>query len=371
MEVKEDQQDNIQEIKKLKSENADLENYFKNTIISQFFFDKDLILRKFTPAAMTQFKLSTPDIGRSIHDLINNLRYPSIIENVNSVLKSSEILEKEIQTTDLRWYQMNIIPYIENIGSAPNGVIITFIDISNRIKDLKELEKIIADFEILSSIISHDIKNHLGVMSLSIQMLTESDLKDLEDKEEIKLYLESLNSGVNKINLTINELLDQKEDKNKYVADEEILNIKNILEDVKHVLIKEINDSKSIIKHQISCSEIVFPRRDLRSIIYNLLNNSIKFKSPERKPEIFIKTIEEDDQIIISVKDNGIGIDPSKQKNVFSKFFKIDKSGEGSGVGLYLVNTLVKKSGGKIELESELGVGTEFKVYLKTECKSA
>lgn len=360
--MNEDQQENIQKIKELKSENADLENYFKNTIIPQFFFDKDLILRKFTPAAMTQFKLSSDDLGRSVHDLLINLRYPSIIENINMVLESAEILEKEIQTTDLRWYQMNILPYIENIGSTPNGVIITFVDISNRIKDLKEQEKIIADFVTILNILSHDIKNSLGGMSLSIQMMGESDL---EDKEEISCYLEILKTGVNKINSTIGELLDQNDDTNKYAANEELLNIEHILEDVKFALLNEINESNAIIKQVINCSEIMFPRRDFRSILYNLVKNSIKFKSPDRKPEILIKTSEEEGYLIISVKDNSIGIDPRRHEDVFSKFFKIDKSNEGSGIGLYLVKTLVNKSEGKIELVSKLGVGSEFKIFLE------
>lgn len=355
-----------QKIKKLKDKNADSENYFRNTIIPQLFFDKDLILRKFTPSAMKQFKLTQDDIGHSILEIKNNLRYPSLLKNINWVISTSKIFEKEIQTSDLRWYQMNIIPYLKKTDNNEKGVIITFIDITNRIKDLKGQEKIISEYETLLDTISHDIKNRLTSMLLSIQMLSESDF---EDKDEIKFYLETLANGVNKINLIIGELFDSRNQKHKYEAVDELLNIENILEDVKFALINEIAKTNATITCEVNSSEIVFPRRQLRSIIYNLVSNAIKFRSPERSPEIFITTTREDNYIIISIKDNGIGIDPSKHGDIFSKFFRIDESVEGSGIGLHLVKTLVSNAGGKVEIESQLGVGTEFKIYLKSTCK--
>ena len=115
----------------------------------------------------------------------------------------------------------------------------------------------------------------------------------------------------------------------------------------------------------MNVSEITFSRRKLRSIIYNLISNAIKYKSPDRRPEIFIKTEQEKNFIIISVKDNGVGIEASKQDAIFSKYFRIENNIEGSGIGLYLVREIVINSGGKIVLESQPGQGSEFKVYLK------
>jgi signal transduction histidine kinase len=113
--------------------------------------------------------------------------------------------------------------------------------------------------------------------------------------------------------------------------------------------------------------QITFSIRKLRSIIYNLLSNAIKFRSPERRPKIFIKTEREDNFIIISIKDNGIGIDPNKQEAIFSKYFRLENQIEGTGVGLYLVKGIVINAGGKILVESQVGKGSEFKVYLRTE----
>ncbi|MFN3999157.1 ATP-binding protein [Algoriphagus sp.] len=355
-----------EQLKNLRAENDDFTDYFRNTIIPQLFIDKNLILRKFSPAAMKQFNLTPDSYNSSISDITNNLRYPSIIKNIKWVMATSRILEKEIQTTDLCWYQMNIIPYFKGKDNEPNGVIVTFIDITNRIKDLKEQEKLIAEYETLLDTIAHDIKNRLTSMTLSIQMLKESDF---DDHEEVRMDLDSLDRGVNKINLIIGELFASRNQKYKYEAVDELLNIEHILEDVKLALIKEIANTNTSINLDIGCSEIMFPRRQLRSIIYNLVSNSIKYRSLDRNLKISIKTIQEDDYFIISVKDNGVGIESVKQKKIFSKFYRIADTIEGSGIGLHLVKTLVTNAGGKIELESEFGEGSEFKIYLKTKCK--
>ena len=354
--------DKDQQIKELTEQNDDLENYFRNTIIPQLFIDADLILRKFTPPAMKQFKLSADDIGKPIYDVVNNFRFPSIIENISQVMDTTEILEKEIQTTDLRWYQMNILPYVKKKDNKINGVIITFVEITLRIKDLKEQEKLIADHETLLDTISHDFKNPLSSLLLTIEML---DDLSVENQKEFKSLLKIAKKGVKKIQNVINELTDIRKQEHKYKAVDELLSFENILEDVRLTLLDNIKQSGATITTELNVSEITFSRRKLRSIIYNLLNNAIKFKSPERKPEIFIRTTREKHSIILSVKDNGIGIDDTNQKEIFSKYYRIDSSIEGSGIGLHLVKELVTNAGGKISMESELNKGTEFKIYLK------
>ncbi len=351
-----------QQIKELTEQKDDLENYFRNTIIPQLFIDANLILRKFTPPAMKQFKLTMDDVGKSIHDVANNFRFPSIIENINEVIETNEILEKEIQTTDLRWYQMNILPYVRLADNKINGVIITFVEITLRIKDLKEQESLIADHETLLDTISHDIKNPLTGLLLTIDILNNGIAGN---PKEFTSLLKIAKNAVKKIQSVINELTEARKDEHKYKSVDELLNFENILEDVRLTLLDNIKESHATIRSELNVSEISFSRRKLRSIIYNLINNAIKFKSPERKPEIFITTTRRKHFIILSVKDNGIGIDDTRQKEIFSKYYRIDNSIEGSGIGLHLVKELVTNAGGKILIESQLNKGTEFKIYLK------
>ncbi len=344
--------------------NDELENYFRNTIIPQLFIDADLILQKFTPPAMKQFKLSANDVGKPISDVKDNFRFPSLIENIQQVINSNQILEKEIQTTDLRWYQMNIIPYVALKDNKTNGVIITFVEITMRIKDLKEQEKLISDHETLLDTISHDIKTPLTSLVLAIDLFKNVTH---EDPKEFQSLLKIVDNAVRKMQIIINELTDTRKQEYKYKAEEELLNFEHILEDVRLTLNDNIRNSGAVIISEVNVSEITFSRRKLRSIIYNLISNAIKFKSPERKPEVFIKTEHDKNFIIISVKDNGIGIEASKKDAIFLKYFRMEHGIEGSGIGLYLVKEIVNNSGGKILLESQPGKGSEFKVYLKAE----
>ena len=356
--------DKNQQIQTLIELNDELENYFRNTIIPQLFIDGDLKLQKFTPPAMRQFRLSPDDIGRSVTDIKDNFRFPTIIDNIQQVINSNEILEKEIQTTDFRWYQMNIIPYVKRKDNKTDGVIITFVEITMRIKDLKEQEKLIADHEILLDTISHDIKNPLTNLALAIAQFKQASP---DDKKKFQALLKIVDNALTKMHKLINELTEVRKEEHKYKAEEELLNFEHILEDVRLTLNDNIVEAGAIIKSEITVSEVTFSRRKLRTILYNLVNNALKFRSPGRRPEIFIKTTKDKDFIVISVKDNGIGINAGNFEAIFSKYYRLENAIEGSGIGLYLVKEIVSSSGGKILLESQLGKGTEFKVYLKAD----
>ena len=356
--------DKNEQIQNLIELNDELENYFRNTIIPQLFIDGDLKLQKFTPPAMKQFRLSATDVGQSITDIKDNFRFPTIIDNIKQVIEGNEILEKEIQTTDLRWYQMNIIPYVKIKDNKTDGVIITFVEITMRIKDLKEQEKLIADHEILLDTISHDIKSPLTNLVLAIDQFKKVSP---DDESKFKSLLKIVDNALTKMHKLIHDLTEVRQTEHKYKPGEELLNFEHILEDVRLTLNDNLIESGAILKSEITVSEINFSRRKLRTIVYNLVNNAIKFKSPDRKPEIFVNTKKEKDFIVISVKDNGKGIDAANFEAIFSKYYRVENAIEGSGIGLYLVKEIVTGSGGKISLESQLDKGTEFKVYLKAE----
>lgn len=350
------------QIKALEEHNNELENYFRNTIIPQLFIDGDLILRKFSPPAMKQFSLKLTDIGKPVSDIKDNFRFPTIIENIQQVIDDNEILEKEIQTTDFRWFQMDIIPYIEIKSKKANGVIMTFVEITMRIKDLKDQEKLILDHELLLDTISHDIKSPLTSLMLTISLLKKNSI---ETSEQYKTLFYILENSVKKMQSVINELTDAGKQKQKYKTQEELLNFENILEDVRLSLSSNIKDSGAKIISEVNVSEILYSRRKLRSIVYNLVNNAIKFKSAERKPEILITTTKEKNYVVISVKDNGIGIEKANRDAIFKKYNRVETDVEGSGIGLYLVKEIVSSSKGKIILKSKVGQGSEFKVFLK------
>ncbi|SFU49555.1 two-component system, chemotaxis family, CheB/CheR fusion protein [Pontibacter akesuensis] len=121
-------------IKALVELDDDLNNYFRSTDIGQIFVDRQLIIRKYTPAATKLINLIESDIGRSIYHISNNLRYEDLIEDVRHVIASNQNIERQVQDKAGVWYQMRVLPYITQERRI-DGAIIIFIQI-NELKNL-------------------------------------------------------------------------------------------------------------------------------------------------------------------------------------------------------------------------------------------
>lgn len=360
---------NKQQIKDLIELNDELENYFRNTIIPQLFVDANLILRKFTPPAMKQFRFSPDHIGRPMEEMIDNIRYSTIMDNIREVIDTGQILEKEIQTTDLRWFQMNIIPYLVKKDNRPNGVIITFVDITDRIKVLRELEKLNASHETFIYSVSHDLKAPLANIEGLVQLLT-TTFGELIEKgtaagQEQQMIADMLQQAVSTMKDILNELSEIAKIEGDYKEPAETLRFEDILREVEMTVKDKITESKAHVQLDIREPEIKFSRKNLRSILYNLLSNAIKYRSPDRPPEILIQTQKENGYIKISVKDNGLGISEEQQRLIFVPFTRLEKDVEGTGIGLYLVKKIIENAGGKIQVDSKIGEGSAFVIYLK------
>ena len=359
--------DKDQQIKDLIELNDELENYFRNTIIPQLFVDAKLILRKYTPPAMKQFEFSPDDIGRPFSELVDNIRYSVIVDDVKEVIESGEILEREIQTTDLRWFQMNIIPYIIQKENKPNGVIITFVDITDRISTLRELEKLNASHEIFIYSVSHDLKAPLANIEGLVAYWIESSGSGAETDPDQKRTAQLLQKSVHSMRNIIDEL---SEFSKIGVQDGESavgVKLEDIIDDVKLILNDKIINDQVKIHLDIAEAKLPVSRKNLRSVIFNLLSNAIKYRSPQRSPEIHLKSFRVDGHVRISVKDNGLGIAREKIDMLFKPYSRLEKRVEGTGIGLYLVKKIVESEGGEISVNSREGEGTEFIVQLKAE----
>lgn len=125
-------------IKELIELNDDLNNYFRSSELAQIFVDSELRIRKFNPTAVKMVNLIESDIGRPIDHISTNIRNVNLISNINSVIKSGNIVEKEVYLNNNTISLMKILPYIRQDKSI-DGVVITFVDITK----VKELDNII------------------------------------------------------------------------------------------------------------------------------------------------------------------------------------------------------------------------------------
>lgn len=344
-----------------RKKNQDLENYFANTIIPQLYIDGNFILRKFTPPAMKQFSLTEEDINKNIHKVKENFRFPTLIENMKEVIETEEILEKEVQTTDGKWYQMNILPYRIFEENRNDGVIMTFVDITKRIKAIGELEKLNSEYLTLIDALSHDIRQPLSAIVLLSDALLNAYNK--QNTPQFEKYIATLKASSNAMRDLLKDFLAESEEQPELVGKAVRVNIENIAQDVIVALKAEIFNKGISIITDFQASEIIFSRNNLRSILYNLLRNSLKYKKAGKLLKIHISTIKKDDYVILQVKDNGIGIALEHQDAIFYKSTRVSHKIEGTGMGLYIIKRMLENNGGSIKVESQLGKGSTFTVY--------
>ena len=107
-----------------------------------------------------------------------------------------------------------------------------------------------------------------------------------------------------------------------------------------------------------------FLEKNLRSLVYNLLHNAFKYRAADRLPHVCLRARTDGQQVRITVQDNGLGMSPAGLRKLFGLFERLHNHVEGSGIGLFMVKKMVENAGGRISVESELGVGSTFTVLL-------
>ena len=351
--------------RQLRKLDFDLSNYFSNTIIPQLFVDSDLILRIFTPPAMKQFSLTYDHVGKHIADVKDNLRYPDVVEDIQDIVDSTnKILEKEVQTTDGRWFEMTIVPYIEHEKDIINGVIITFVDITKRFKSMRELEKLNTQYQTLKYALAHDIRQPISTITLIADGLLIAHKRN--DSLQFGKYIKTLKESSKSLDSLVEDFTGRKVEGNGKSVEDGLLNIEEICGDILTSLKEEIKEKKIKVTTNLDVNEISFPRNSLRSVFYNLIHNAIKFSDPNKSSAIKIATEEVKGFVILSVQDNGVGIPQKDQRRVFKKHSRLSKNIPGTGMGLYVVKKMIEDNKGKIKLESNKEEGTTFQVFFKT-----
>jgi two-component system phosphate regulon sensor histidine kinase PhoR len=187
--------------------NVDIENYLANTIIPQLYVDDNLILRKITLPAINQFNLTPDDINQNIQEVSEKINFPALLKHIKQVINTGNNLEKEIQTSDNRWFQMNILPYMIRNENKSDGVMITLIDITKRIEVITELEKVNAEQSTLLYKLSHNLKQPISNIGLLADELTEAF--DKKDTDQFTIWIEILRSASGKMNKIIRDFTNQ------------------------------------------------------------------------------------------------------------------------------------------------------------------
>jgi signal transduction histidine kinase len=224
---------------------------------------------------------------------------------------------------------------------------------SELLKSNTELDKFVYS-------VSHDLRAPLTSM-LGVIEITEDGT---EDRFMLK-NLNMLKASIHKLDGFIADILSYSRNARQEVVREEI-DIREMINDTMNNL-KYMSSRKRLVEMnvEVSGNAVVADKRRLGIVINNLLSNAIRYQNPTvDAPFINIKVDSNDKGTLIEIKDNGIGIKKEAHEKIFDMFYRCSKSSEGSGLGLYIVKETIEKLHGRIEVDSELGIGTTFNIYI-------
>lgn len=227
---------------------------------------------------------------------------------------------------------------------------------------MKELSDRYNEMMQFNYIVSHNLRAPIAQI-LGLTNLLQFNLDDKEKQKVIDSLVTSTRS-LDELIKDLNMILSARSTISQRI---EKIDLVEISESVRNSLKHQIEESCARIscESDIESRHVNSIRTYLQSIIYNLVNNAIKYRSPDRIPLIKIKSWREGDYVYIEVADNGIGIDLNLHKDqLFKLYQRFDNTTEGKGLGLYMTRTQVEALGGKIEVHSEKGKGTVFTIRL-------
>lgn len=218
--------------------------------------------------------------------------------------------------------------------------------------------------------VSHELKTPLQSIIGRAELL-ENNL--VNPKDIVPFAKRIRKEGENLLNLINDIILLSRLDEGKRLEDEQI-DIGHVLAGIKESLEDKCRDMQVSLSIKGEAPRIYGVFRYFNQMLFNLCDNAIKYNNPGG--HVWVDYFHDDDNIYINVKDDGIGIPKSSQMRIFERFYCVDKSHNkarvGTGLGLSIVKHIVLLYGGKIEVDSEEGVGTTFKIVFpqKKLCQS-
>jgi len=294
------------------------------------------------------------DFVKLLKPLLNDKKERLVFETIHS-RKDGSTYPVEVHLQKIK----------QDIGDVFMAIVL---DISDR----RKAEKVIRDSQDLleyqnsqlvdfCNIVSHNLRSPLANMSMLIDAI-----EDSEDEEDKQLFISKLKPVIGNLHETFDELVESLQVR----QDLEVVSEDILLEDMVKKQLEGFEGQITTLDAEVKMDfmdapKVKYPQKYLASILHNLISNALKYKSSDKRPLIKIKTKKKNNSVILSVKDNGLGIDLERHHD---KIFKIRKvfhnNPDAKGFGLFLTRTQVDAMGGKIWVKSKPGRGSVFYVEL-------
>lgn len=304
---------------------------------------------------MTQVLKDLPDLFDSWLHMFSHVASAENEQDQNVRIDFSKVLKKWVQVSAFR------------PGKDEFGAIVQ--DISKR---MTTQEKLDASLKVLESknerlynfahIVSHNLRSHSSILKMLLDIY---EMDDLPPEEKVTAFSQ-MRGLSNSFTETVREL-------EKIAAIEtqgslEIVNIslEEAIEEAVKTLSAEIKKQKAVVSVVGVEDKVVAANPAyLQSVLLNLLSNALKYKHPERSPDVSFEVSDQGAKTLIAVRDNGIGMDMDKVKNkLFGLHNTFHDNKDARGIGLYITKSQIKAMKGEISVETEVNKGTTFFVKL-------
>lgn len=312
-------------------------------------------------------------VGKSYNDIFSDVSEKRR-ENIRKCLKGEVIknYEEKIHRKkgDFVWLSWELRPWYSDENEI-GGIIIHVADIT-RIKkeeELKSLLRVAEDqnrrLKNFAHIVSHNLKSHSGNFEMLLDLFLQEN-PEIRDNEIIKLFKtasQNLSDTIAHLNEVV--LINTSLDKSlvpidlKETIDEVIRGVSAIAIESEVTINNLVNDDVRVM---------AVPAY-LDSILLNFITNGIKYRSLERKSHLTLSAVREGKYMVLSIEDNGLGIDLRKHRSKLFGMYKTFHTDikNARGIGLFITKNQVEAIGGKIEVDSQVDKGTTFKIYMRYE----
>jgi two-component system phosphate regulon sensor histidine kinase PhoR len=297
-------------------------------------------------------------IGNAIYEVA---RIPSLQEFVEKALRSPDTIETEISLPGATERSLQAHGTVLHDSSGERaGVVLVFSDITR----LKKLENIRRDFV---ANVSHELKTPITAITGSTETLLGGALSNPDDSRR---FLEMIARHSDRLNNLVDDLLSLARIESEAEQNQINLTRGNVI-DVLQASIRTCQEKSSQHNVSLTCScetslEANINPEQLEQAISNLIHNAIKHSDDGSTVSIEATTSET--EVVISVRDSGTGIAAEHHTRLFERFYRVDQARSrqegGTGLGLAIVKHIALVHGGRVGVESSLGKGSTFSIYL-------
>jgi len=313
-------------------------------------------------------KFTREELLGSDHRIINSGYHPiEFIKDLWRTIAKGKVWKGELKNKAKDgtpyWVDTTIVPFLNEHGKPYQYVAIRS-DISERKKGEEKIAKMLINAEYQNkqlvdfcNIVSHNLRAPLVNISMLLDYMESSD-----DEEERIEVLSKVKPVVNHLNGILDELVESLQVRQDFEVESCQVDLEETLDKVLIGFATQIESTPTHIHINFKeAPSLFYPQRYVDSILTNLVSNALKYKSPDRELILKIETMPTDNGVILTVEDNGLGLDLDMHKDNIFKIRKVfHKHPDARGFGLFMTKTQVEAMGGKIWMDSVPNQGSTF-----------